>query len=165
MSDLQLEAAKTGLSIHFSKTKVLSNGIGRQPQVKQLHIEGGTVQISGNDESSMYLGRELNLTDYHQTELKHRIARAWGKFAQLKPQFADKHIPDDRKAKLFEATVTQTFLFGCEAWTLTSAMASDIQTVQNKMMRVLFGKQRQLQITADGPQLENWVAWVKRVTP
>ena len=44
-------------------------------------------------ESTLYLGRLLNMQDVHDTEMKHRITRAWAKFSTFKNELTDKRYP------------------------------------------------------------------------
>ena len=81
LTNLSQEAGIYGLEMHMGKTKILWNGIGSPQPPGKLKINEQEVEILDSHASTMYLGKSLCLTDVHDTELQHRIARALAKFA------------------------------------------------------------------------------------
>ena len=72
------------------KREVLWNGIGSSQPPSKLKINEQEVEILDPHASTMYLGKSLSLTEVHDTELQHRIARAWTKFAVYKDELCNK---------------------------------------------------------------------------
>ncbi len=61
LEDLMRKAAGVGLEVHMGKTKILSNGIGPLTRSTDVTLMQGKVQVLSPTESTMYLGRALNL--------------------------------------------------------------------------------------------------------
>eukprot|EP00973_Karenia_brevis_P077762 10805654-Karenia_brevis.AAC.1 len=61
----------------MGKTKFLHNIVDAGSQGNSILVCKKEVEIIPPGGSTMYLGRALSLTDVHDTELTHRIARAW----------------------------------------------------------------------------------------
>ena len=78
--DMAEECAKVGLHLHPGKTKILHNDKGYGRHVKAAKVGDMSIEVLEATASTMYLGRELSLTAAHDTELKHRIKKAWAKF-------------------------------------------------------------------------------------
>ena len=84
LKELANAVAGVGLELHAEKTKILANSHARQgkPQ-KEVRIREMCIQILSPEESTMYLGRLLNIESHdslHDTELDNRIRAAWRKF-------------------------------------------------------------------------------------
>ena len=71
LAELMDEAREVGLEVHMGKTKILSNGIGRDCKLKETLVNDVKVEILDPAASTMYLGRALNLVEPHDAELKH----------------------------------------------------------------------------------------------
>ena len=161
IADIAVEGAKVGLELHPDKTKILHNNIGYGSRCTKAHIQGMDIEILSPSSSTMYLGRALSLTNTHDTELEHRVRRAWAKFGTMKQELTDKNVPIGLRLKLFHATVTPTILYGAGSWVMTDAREATLRTTQLKMLRAMLGKKR---LMTDGGETETWVDWVKRVT-
>ena len=91
------------------------------------------------------------------------------------------------RLRLFDATVSPTLLYGCEAWTLIKEHEDRLQSTQRKMLRMILGSGRQriiaetcadsVDVDSDAHEslciapdmgnaevLEPWTEWIKRVT-
>ena len=112
LTDLSQEAEKYGLEMHMGKTKVLWNGIGSSQPPSKLKINEQEVEILDPHASTMYLGKSLSLTEVHDTELQHRIARAWTKFAVYKDELCNKKYELNHRLRLFDSVITPTILYG-----------------------------------------------------
>ena len=128
----------------MGKTKVLYNGCGAAGGAVPGFVEvaGKRVDVLGEGGGTVYLGKLLNLHHVHDTEIKHRIARAWAKFSVFKDELTDRRYPMKRRMKLFDAVVSGTVLYGCGAWTMTKDRERALQTTQRKMLRKILGKGR-----------------------
>ena len=80
IADVFAEGSKVGLQLHPEKTQIMHNCIGYGLGVRNAKIEGMEIEVLGVDGSALYLGRALSLTESHDTELAHRIKKAWAKF-------------------------------------------------------------------------------------
>ena len=121
MRDLGVAAGRFGLKINFQKTKVLTwNALAGS----RTTITVGSHQVDIVDEaaSEKYLGRKLSFEDCQHTELRNRIAAAWAAFHRHKGELCNKSYRLSDRARLFEATVTPTILYGCTTWALTNSM-------------------------------------------
>ena len=58
-----------------------------------------------------YLGRQLQHSTPHETELENRIATAWRKFHALKNEFTGKTYSRSDRLGLFNGTITPTVLY------------------------------------------------------
>ena len=72
LSDLADGAKSVGLEIHPGKTKFLNNGLGNLQSQRTVEAAGGNIEILQRDESTMHLGRLLNLCEPHDTEVDFR---------------------------------------------------------------------------------------------
>jgi hypothetical protein len=181
LGDLVSEAGKVGLCIHPEKTKVFFNGVGRKggavPGVTK--VAGLDIEVLADDKSTMYLGRALNLQHVQDTEMQHRMSRAWAKFAVYRKELTDKSYPLKSRLKLFNAVVTPTALYGSGSWTMTHGRENLLKTTQRKMLRKILGSQRrtikpefsssessegQPDDDQEDERTESWIDWIKRVT-
>ena len=156
IADISVEGKRIGLQLHPEKTKILHNGIGYGAGVQSATADGMNIEVLGSGSDTMYLGRALSLTNPHDTELKHRIRKAWAKFGLYKNDLTDKSIPLKLRMKLFNAVLTPTALYGCCSWVMTEERAALLRAVQMKMMRSIVAQRRR-------PE-ETWVEWVQRAT-
>ena len=156
IADIQVEAAKIGLELHPSKTKILHNNIGYGSRVRSGKIQGMNIEVLGPTESTLYLGKALSLTTVHETELAHRLRKGWAKFGMNKQMLLDKLIPLSSRLKFFDAVITPTVLYGCSSWTMTASRDQTLNSTQLKMIRQMLGRQRL--------QQETYVEWIRRVT-
>ena len=65
LSDLMDEAAKYGLEVHESKTKIMWNGQGTSPDIKETQIRSRAFEILPPDGATMYLGRLFSFESTH----------------------------------------------------------------------------------------------------
>jgi hypothetical protein len=105
-----------GLKLHFGKTKILSNVTGGMRDCGSgVEIAGHQIQILPLSAGTMYLGRFLCFEHVDDTELAHRIRKAWAKFHQYRNELTGRAYALNDKLKLFEAVVTPCVLYGCSA--------------------------------------------------
>ena len=161
LRDLMQEASKFGLEVHDSKTKIIWNGNGRGTASTHANLEGKEFEILGSDDSTMYLGRLVAFDDYHDVELKHRVGKAWAKFAMLRNELTNKVYDLRKRVKLFTTVIQPSLLYGCVSWTMTRIREKLIRTTQRKMLRQILGAKRR--VDSDGA-LEDWVGWQIRST-
>ena len=140
LTDLITEARKAGLELHPDKTKIMHNG-HRPPRSTRtpdsVHVLGMKIEILPPYRSTKYLGRLLQHTTPHATEIENRIATAWRKFHMLKQELTGPTYSQSDRLRLFHGTVTPTILYGCEAWTLTTDLANRLRRTQRQMLRMI----------------------------
>jgi len=113
---LRDHAARYGLRIHMGKTTILTNtdcGEGCSVTVGDTQV-----QIVPPGGSEKYLGRVLNLADFHGAELANRMSTAWRSFAKYKHILCSKRYPLPARVKLFESVVSPAALYGSSCWTV-----------------------------------------------
>ena len=182
LTDLSQEAEKYGLEMHMGKTKVLWNGIGSSQPPSKLKINEQEVEILDPHASTMYLGKSLSLTDVHDTELQHRIARAWTKFAVYKDELCNKKYELNHRLRLFDSVITPTILYGSGTWTMGRDRENTLRGTQRKMLRKVLGSgRREKELSEESAstqetsgdtvsqlsekhEVETWAEWIQRVT-
>ena len=102
-----------------------------------LKVGCGEVPIVPFDESAMYLGRRLTFSDFHDTEIDHRITRGWAKFHKHKLELCGKHFPLKDRLRLFEAVITPTVLYSAGTWTMNAERERKLKTAQRRMLRTI----------------------------
>jgi hypothetical protein len=150
-------AVKYGLKVNFDKTTILTwshLATGRS----SIKVGSSLVQILAEDEAEKYLGRKVSLNEQHTTELQSRIAAAWASFHRHKGELCSKFYALEDRAKLFEACVTPTAVYGCAVWAMTKKMCQTLDTVRRKMLRYVFRIHRR----RAGPDVETWVEYMQR---
>ena len=169
LEDLSNASRQIGLEVHMGKTKILYNGCGCKGGTipGDVKVNGNKIDILGDDESTCYLGKLLSLQAIHDTEIQHRIARAWAKFAIFKNELTDWRYPLKSRWRLFDSVVTFTLLYGCGSWTMTKKREGLLRSAQRRMLRAILrrGRKRLPNNNDEGEaELESWVEWVKRTT-
>ena len=121
----------------MGKTKILQ-AVAVSPQGdenKSETIYGDAVEVLSWREGVNYLGGFLSFGEYHEAEIKHRMAKAWKKFGLLQKELCNKACPLIHRIRVFEATVTATALYGCVSWTMTPKRERILKTTQRSMLR------------------------------
>eukprot|EP00973_Karenia_brevis_P031604 4359205-Karenia_brevis.AAC.1 len=81
IKELAESVRQVGLQIHADKTKILVNSYARAAaKPKPVKLDDMLVKVLTPDESTMYLGRLLNISSHgalHDVEVDHRVAAAW----------------------------------------------------------------------------------------
>lgn len=93
IADVKSAGAEDGQELHPAKTKIQHNNTGYGGRVRSANIDGMEVEVLDPGATTMYLGRSLSMTDVHDSELRHRIAKAWAKFGTYSQELTDKTIP------------------------------------------------------------------------
>ena len=85
LEDLSREAGKVGLKLHLGKTKVLSTRSQRRGCLAQTHVEGlgEKVEVLAETEGTVYLGRAVNFSNFHDAEIDNRIYSGWAAFGKI----------------------------------------------------------------------------------
>ena len=150
-----------------------------------VHIDSQIVEIVS---STDYLGAKLCLSqaDAMDTELDHRIARAWAKFGTFRSELTNKRTNLFDRLRLFGAVVTPCALYGSSSWSLKRQDEQEVNVAQRRMLRAILGKGRRIvereetsstedqhesndgaqddSSMEDEGQLESWADWFQRTT-
>ena len=95
-----------------------------------VQVGSSLVEILRDDDAEKYPGRKVSLKDYHLTELQNRISAAWAALHKHKRELRSKFYAVEDEAKLFEAVVTPTALYGCAAWAMTRGMCQTLEVTR-----------------------------------
>ena len=113
----------------------------------------------------MYLGRKLSLQDTHDTELRNRMAKGWGKFAIYRDELTNSYYSLRQRMRLFASVVQPSVLYGCVSWTMTKEREQLVRTTQRKMVRKIIGTKRTIETDERGiPSTESYIDWIQRAT-
>ena len=96
----------------------------------------------GEVEEFRYLGGTLATSGNFEPELHCRIARATGKFAQLRPIWRNKGMSLKSKMLFYRAFIPPALLYGCEAWAIKPAQEEKLNAVHMRFLRSLLGVSR-----------------------
>ena len=77
LEDVRSEVAKVSLEFHPGKTKIQYNSIGYGSRVRNVKIAEMDIELREPTATTIYFGRAQSLIDIHDTELRHRLAKAW----------------------------------------------------------------------------------------
>ena len=121
--DLQKAAGKRGLILHPAKTKILTNALKGTGRPKDSHVKVGEmdIEIVPYEGKVKYLGRQLCFGRPHDVEVEHRISMAWSFIAQ-RSELTNKTLSLSARLRLFDATVTNVFLYGSATWVFTQEL-------------------------------------------
>ena len=134
LADLIAYAARFGLQVHESKTKLCWNGQGNGTLSSDIRIRRKSFEVLGPSAATMYLGRLFSFGQTHDREIQNRVNKAWAKFAVFRDEFTNRHYSLDKRVTLFHSMVLPSLLYGCARWTMTKKSEAQIRTVQRKMM-------------------------------
>ena len=150
MADLVTSAGEKGLVAHAGKTIILTNAdvVAKRELPAVVEVEGQHYQVTGSMGVTKWLGRKIRFHDPNDFELSNRIASAWGAFTKFKWELTNRQFRLKDRLKLFNAVVTSTMLYGCEAWTLKTDQQRRVRAVQRRMLRlVLNSRRRRVQLS------------------
>jgi len=178
LADLISECSQVGLEVHLGKTKIMSNGKDKDAEVRQVLVQGNRIEVLAPGGSTLYLGRDLSLTSTVDTEIAHRMSRAWAKFSVYKQELTNKGYSLFDRLRLFNAVVTPSALYGSGSWAMTQSRAQKLRSTQRKMLRTILGRGRRREETTEETsssdhstapseeedKLESWTAWIQRTT-
>ena len=143
IAGLKKAAASVGLQLHMGKTKILTNRFsGSVDSGEHCEIDGERIDVLGADETTMYLGRSLNLRHPQEAEMDARMRAAWRAFHARKSELCNKQYSLHDRLRLFDATVTKSALYGSETWTMSVTDRERLRSTQRKMLRWMIGAGR-----------------------
>ena len=90
------------------------------------------------------------------TEIHNRISSAWGDFTRLKSELCNRKYCKRSRARLFDAVITPTVMYGCTSWSMTEEHAHLLTKTRRAMLRKMFYSHR--------AETEEWVDFIQRTT-
>ena len=130
---LSEQAKYVGLHVNMDKTKFMS-----VPPTKNDIILPDNTVLQQVDEFR-YLGSMMSSA---QTDLKVRKSQAWAAYWSMKTIWRSKEVPLSLKINIFQATCIAILLYGSEAWSLTKAMASQLDSFATSCYRYMLNIKR-----------------------
>lgn len=125
---LSEHASNVGLRINTTKTEFLTTAENKptfsiyNEQIKEA-------------EKFCYLGSVVTPDGGTTEDITSRINKARGTFAQLRNIWASNSISKQTKLKIYNSNVKSVLLYGCESWSLTSALVRKVQVFSNSCLR------------------------------
>ena len=129
-------------SAHFAGVAAGRDRLIRSSGPAPGDVAGERVDVLDPAESTMYLGKLLCLTEVHDTEIRHRISKAWSKFAVYKDELCNKKYELNHRLRLFDSVITPTILYGSGTWTMGRDRENTLRGTQRKMLRKVLGSGR-----------------------
>jgi hypothetical protein len=166
--------ADNGLKLNTEKSEIMV--VSRTPE--ELHITAGQKQLKQVG-SFKYLGVLFDNSAVKETAINDRICQYSRNVGFLYPLLKDKHVPRDTKIVIYQTILRPILLYGCEAWTLTTAMKSKVQAAEMRVLRLIKGVTRKNRMRNDDIRKElgvknilqyieetqlRWFGHVKRMT-
>ena len=125
LRQIEEAAALVGLSINPSKMEYMKYNLE----------EGQITSLDGNllkeVDDYKYLGAWISSS---KKDISTRIAIAWSTAHKLDPIWKSK-LPNNTKIRLLTSTVESVLLYGCESWTLTTALTKRLDGVYTRLLR------------------------------
>ena len=138
--DLVLDASSDeGLEINCKKTFCMVVSKERQPPTCNLICNGtGIEQVN----SFNYLGSMLTSDGRCEKEIRRRIEMAKTSFNRMSPVLKDRKLSIPLKVRLLKCFIWSVLLYGCESWTLSTALTRNIEATEmwfyRRMLRVSY---------------------------
>ena len=95
---------------------------------------GDTKYFSYCDEFK-YLGTTITTTLRDEVDIEKRIKQATKAFAAMEKTLCDQKINPSIRVKIYEATVVNILLWGCESWALTEKLREKLEVYHNRFLR------------------------------
>ena len=123
---VERECKKVGLGLNGPKTKYLAYNIEDQQPLQTL--DGTTLE---KKDDFKYLG---SWTDSSEKDINVRKAQAWRALNDMNKIWSS-NMSQELKRRFFTATVESILLYGCEAWTTTTAQETSLDGTYTRMLR------------------------------
>ena len=125
-----------GLTISTKKTEVLHQPAPAAPYIEpHITVNGQRLAVA---DKFVYLGSTLSRSANIDEEVAYRIARASTAFGRLKDKVWERRgLSLDTKLKVYRAVVLPSLLYACEAWTVYSRHAKQLNAFHMRCLRTL----------------------------
>jgi hypothetical protein len=128
---------KMGMCINASKTELMAyDPQSTEPLSHGVQLSGG---IAKYVDVFKYLGGIVSTACDCALEVRARIGKALGRFAQMKQLWGMRRMPVTTKMRCYSAYVLPILLFGCETWALTQQQLGSLERVHSSCLRQILG--------------------------
>ena len=86
-----------------------------------------------------YLGTIFTPSLKDDLDIQRRITQACGAFATMKRVLCSEDIPVKLRVRLYDATVINILLWGCESWALTEELRRKLEVCHHRFLRKMVG--------------------------
>ena len=106
------------------------------------------------------LGTVLNEKGNCDDAVASQLAKAQGTFWSMAYIFKNRCIPREVRFKKYIQLVVSVALHGAGSWVWTTKIANQLQTFENKCLRIICNFTRE----TFNDELDNWVVWIRRTS-
>jgi hypothetical protein len=158
-----------GLSVSVPKTEVMAP-IDTSTLV---YIDG---KLLNQVEWFKYLGAKQTSDGKSKLEVQRRIGLAWAAFSRYLNWFVCKKLSYKHKIALYHTYVLTVLLYGCETWTTTAQMLTDLESFNYSCLLFICGhfridqvsyatllKRTKMDVTIEGLVRQRRLNWVGRI--
>jgi hypothetical protein len=132
LASLAEQASYVGLQVNINKTKFMAT-----PALQNdIVLPNNTIQ---QVDDFKYLGSMMSSS---LADLNTRRGQAWGAFWNMKTLWHSFEIPLSLKIRIFQATCLSILLYGSEAWSITKAMSSRLDSFATSCYRYMLNIKR-----------------------
>ena len=128
-----------GLEINCKKTFCMVVSKEEVPPVCNITCDGTSIQQVN---TFNYLGSMLTSDGRCEKEIRRRIGMAKTSFNQMSAIFKDRKLSIKLKVRLLKCYIWSVLLYGCEAWTLSSATTNNLEAAEmwfyRRMLRISY---------------------------
>ena len=125
------EAAKVGLEVNFTKTKIMV--VSEFPPPSSVMVEDQVVEIV---KDFIYLGSKINYKGDISTEISRRKGLASSTLRKLwQPLWRHRNISTRTKMRIYNACVLSILLYGSETWPLSATLAKRLAGFDHRAQR------------------------------
>lgn len=153
IDDVCSAISKAGLKLSLKKCTWMSS----KETLEDFKITVRYVEIERVNEIVL-LGNVVSTNCSADSELDHRIERAWKYFRAKSSLFMNREAKISKRLQLWNRTVARSLLWGMETLTLHESQLQRLNREQNLMVCKMMGLRR---FVEDG---ESWVEWMIRKT-
>ena len=137
LETLSEEAKPLGLKVSWAKTKIQDFGDLLDGAVQSVQVCGEDVELL---ESFTYLGSVVHNNGRSDEEVTRRLGLAWGVMDSLNRSiWRCRYLCRRTKLRVFRTLVIPVLLYGCETWTLNSALKRRINSFGTRCLRRIMG--------------------------
>ena len=146
---IQPHFARFGLTVHCGDKRTGADSKTEAmfiPAAGKKATDADTADIYLNDHEFFgycnkfkYLGTIFTPSLKDDADINKRITSAVGAFATMKKVLCNSRIPVKLRVRIFDATVVNILLWGCESWALTAELERKLKVCHNRFLRKMVG--------------------------
>ena len=101
-------------------------------------------------EKFRYLGVTVTNTNDIRENIKRRINKGNTCYYSLEKILASRQLSKKLKVNTYKNIILPVVLYGCETWSLTSREEHRLRVFENKVLRKIFGRLREMKLRENG---------------